>query len=110
MHDARKKELDYLAARKVYTYAAISTAIQKTGRRPLRLKWIDCNKGDKKKMQLRSRLVCTEVKPKGVESIFAATPPLESLRLNINRFPHSKTKNSTPVVPMTPKNTLEDPR
>ena len=31
-------------------------------------------------MALRSRLVCTEVKPRGTDSIFSATPPLESLR------------------------------
>ena len=30
---------------------------------------------------VRSRLVCTEVRPKGKEAIFSATPPLESLRL-----------------------------
>ena len=29
---------------------------------------------------VRSRLVCTEVRRKGMESIFAATPPLDSLK------------------------------
>ena len=52
-----------------------------SGKRPLRLKWIDVNKGDGLSRNIRSRLVCTEVRPKGVEAIFAATPPLESLRM-----------------------------
>ena len=36
--------------------------------------------GDAAHPLVRSRLVCTEVRRKGVEAIFAATPPLESLR------------------------------
>ena len=55
------RELKYLSERKVYEYFSTAAAIQISGRRPLRLKWIDVNKGDKKDMLLRSRLVCTEV-------------------------------------------------
>ena len=47
----------------------------------MRLKWIDTNKGDEKNFNVRSRLVCTEVRPRGTEAIFSATPPLESLRV-----------------------------
>merc|ERR1712051_129066 len=81
VHAARMRELKYLMDRHVYTYASRSEAIRRTGRRPLRLKWIDSNKGDLVNPNLRSRLVCTEVRPKGVETIFAAIPPLESLRM-----------------------------
>ena len=56
VHDARVRELEYLAERKVYAYASTSMAIRRTGKRPLRLKSIDSNKG--------------------VEAIFAAAPPL----------------------------------
>ena len=73
VHLARKRELEYLSERKVYTYASTSAAIRRTGRKPLRLKWIDSNKGDRGRYDIRSRLVCTEVRPKGVEAIFAAT-------------------------------------
>ena len=58
-------------------------ACHRTGKRPHRLKWIDSNKGDSAHPNVRSRLVCTEVRPKGVEAIFAATPPLESLRMRL---------------------------
>ena len=78
--DARKRELKYLADRHVYEYASTAQAYQRTHKRPLRLKWIDSNKGDAAHPNVRSRLVCTEVRPKGTDAIFAATPPLESLR------------------------------
>ena len=78
---ARKKELKYLSDRRVYCCYPTSKAMEISGKRPLRLKWIDVNKGDGLSRNIRSRLVCTEVRPKGVEAIFAATPPLESLRM-----------------------------
>ena len=75
VHAARVKELKYLQDMKVYEYASVADAIRCTGRRPLGLKWIDTNKGDPKTPNLRSRLVCTEVRPKGVDAIFSAIPP-----------------------------------
>ena len=53
----------------------------RTGRNPVGLKWIDTNKGSAKAPRFRSRLVCTEVRHKGLEPIFSATPPLETLRI-----------------------------
>ena len=50
-------------------------------RNPVRLKWMDTNKGSAKAPRYRSRLVCTEVPHKGVEPILSATPPLEALRI-----------------------------
>ena len=41
-------------------------------------KWIDTNKGSAEAPRYRSRLVCPEVRHKGVEPIFSATPPLET--------------------------------
>merc|ERR1712155_389724 len=88
VHSARLKELKYLQDRKVYEYASVADAIRCTGKKPLGLKWIDTNKGDNVSVNIRSRLVCTEVRPKGVEAIFSATPPLESLRILINIASH----------------------
>ena len=51
------------------------------GRNPVGLKWIDTNKGSAEASRCRSRLVCTEVRHQGVEPIFSATPPLETLRV-----------------------------
>ena len=47
------------------------------------MKWIDTDKGDPGCRNLRSRLVCTEVRRKWVEALFSATPPLESSRVLI---------------------------
>ena len=51
------------------------------GRNPVGLKWVDTNKGNAEAPQYHSRLVCTEVRHKGVEPIFSATLPLETLRI-----------------------------
>ena len=79
---ARLTELRYLWDQHVYHYATVSEAMSK-GKRPLKLKWIDTNKGDDARPHVRARLVCTEVRRKGTEAIFSATPPLESLRVLI---------------------------
>ena len=77
--------LQYLLSRKVYSYATDAEAWTVTRKRPLRLKWIDSNKGDRNAFSIRSRLVGTEIRRKRTESIFSATPPLESLRLLLAR-------------------------
>ena len=48
------------------------------------LKCIDTNKGSAEAPRYRSRLVFTEVRQTGVEPIFPATPPLETLRVLIS--------------------------
>ena len=48
---------------------------------PVGLKWIDTNKGSTEAPRYPSRLVCTEVRHKGVEPIFSTTHPLETLRV-----------------------------
>ena len=41
-------------------------------------KWIDINKGDEDKYDIRSRVVAQEYSQGKVSTIFAATPPLEA--------------------------------
>ena len=78
---ARQKEIQYLWDMEVYEYST------EEGLRPVRvldsvgLKWIDTNKGSAEAPRHRSRLVCTEVRHKGVEPIFSTTPPLQTLRV-----------------------------
>lgn len=81
--EARAKECSYLMKHGVYEYASIADCIRVTGRRPLGLKWIDTNKGGPDAPLVRSRLVCTEVRRPGLEPIFAATPPLDTLRASL---------------------------
>ena len=65
----------------VYEYSTEAEARERRGRKPVGLKWIDTNKGGADAPRYRSRLVCTEVRHEGVEPIFSATPPLETLRV-----------------------------
>ena len=66
---ARQKEIRYLQDRKVYSYSTVAEAWRSTRKQPLRLKWIDTNKGGQAAFNVRSRLVCTEIRRKGTESI-----------------------------------------
>ena len=70
---ARQKEIQYLWDMKVYEYSTEAESRARTGRKPVGLKWIDTNKGSAEAPRYRSRLVCTEVRHKGVEPIFSAT-------------------------------------
>ena len=67
--------------REVSEYSTEAEARAQMGRNPVGLKWIDTNKGSAEAPLCRSRLVRTEVRHKGVEPIFSATPPLEAPRV-----------------------------
>ena len=54
---------------------------QKTGKAPIRVRWLDINKGDETNKEYRSRLVAQEIKRDNREDLFAATPPLEAKKL-----------------------------
>ena len=78
---ARQKEIQYLWDMEVYEYSTEADSRARTGRNLVGFKWIDTNKGSAEAPRYRSRLVCPEVRHKGVEPIFSATPPLETLRI-----------------------------
>ena len=77
----RKK---YLWDMEVYEYSSEAEARARTGRKPVGFKWLDANKGSAEAPRYPSRLVRTEVRHNGVEAIFSATPPLETLRVLLN--------------------------
>ena len=51
-----------------------------SGKAPVTVRWVHTNKGDDITPNMRARLVAREMKNAGDESIFAPTPPLETLR------------------------------
>jgi hypothetical protein len=55
--------------------------LEKAGRKPIGVKWVDVNKGDEGRPEYRSRLVAKEIKKDKREDLFAATPPLEALKI-----------------------------
>lgn len=77
---ARREEMQYFEAKKVWEKCPTAEAFQKTGKPPVSVKWVDTNKGDDIETNYRSRLVAREVRRKAEDSIFAPTLPLESLR------------------------------
>ena len=80
VREARRKELEYFAAKGVWVKRPIAEAREKCGKPPITIKWVDTNKGDDLVPNIRSRLVAREIRRHGEEAIFAPTPPLESLR------------------------------
>ncbi len=53
----------------------------RTGKAPIKVKWIDANKGNVNNPEYRSRLVAMEFNTGKREDLFAATPPLEAKTL-----------------------------
>ena len=80
---ASHKKIRYLWDRNVHEYATEARTRAQTGRNTVGLKWINKNKSTTDFPRHRSRLVCTEVRHKGVEQVFSAAPPLEALRVLI---------------------------
>ena len=48
---------------------------------PIKVKWVDINKGDTEREEYRSRLVAMEIAFNKREDLFAATPPLEAKKM-----------------------------
>ena len=65
-------------------HIVIKECIEKTGKQPVAVKWIDRNKQDAKNPLYRSRLVGKEFNTYNDITLYAATPPLEALRLIIS--------------------------
>ena len=92
--EAKAEELDYAARYNVWDLVPVSECWKETGAGPIGSRWININKGDEQRPNYRSRLVIQEVRHSGIEAIFAATPPLESIRflLSLQRSTTEKLK------------------
>ena len=78
---ARKLEMDFFKKMKVHSKVERSVAKQ-LGAKVITTRWIDTNKvGDDSKPDYRARLVGREIKIDDRPDLFAAIPPLESLRM-----------------------------
>ena len=78
---ARQEEIDYVHKMNLYTKVPIKEAYQTTGKGPISVRWIDINKGDTQCPNYRSRLVAREINTNKRDDLFAATPPLEALKI-----------------------------
>ena len=59
---ARKLELEYFEAKKVWLKRPRAEAFTRTGRPAISVRWIDTNKGDDDNPNYRSRLVAREIR------------------------------------------------
>ena len=79
--NAREEEMAEVHKHGVYVKVPVDECYEKTGKAPIRARWVDVKKGDSVHPEYRSRLVAKEIKKDKREDLFAATPPLEAKRL-----------------------------
>ena len=78
---AREKEIDYVRKMDLYEKVPLQQCFTRTGRAPITTRWIEIHNGDIDNPNYRSRLVAREINTYKRDDLFAATPPLESLKL-----------------------------
>ncbi len=77
---ARAEEIEFFRNRRVYRKVPIEQCVKRTGKHPIKVRWVDINKGDKRRPKYRSRLVAKDIKRNARPDLYAATPPLEALK------------------------------
>ena len=82
VQEARKLEMDYFRRMVVYNKVDRSRA---RGKKLIRTKWIDINKGDVTSPDYMLRLVAMEFNEYVDPSLFALTPPLKAMRYILSR-------------------------
>ena len=88
MRKERKEEIDYMKFRGIWEICDEDEAWQETGRGPVSTKWVGTNKGATEEPLVRCRLVARDFRKKGEkdrEDLFAATPPLETIRILLSK-------------------------
>ena len=78
--EARGTEMQYFQRMKVYDIVPREMILQ-VGGKLIDTRWIDTNKADELDPEYRSRLVGREFRTEKDDSLYASTPPLESLRV-----------------------------
>ena len=78
---AREEEMKEVYKHKLYTKVPLQQCWDETGKDPIGTRWVDVNKGDDEDPEYRCRLVAQEINRGKREDLFAATPPLEGLKV-----------------------------
>ena len=85
---ARREEVEYIHKTRLYTKVPRQKA-KDANAKVITVRWIDINKGDQQNENYRSRLVAREIKKDGRPDLFAATPPLEALKIILSMLANS---------------------
>ena len=92
---ARKDEIKYFKDMGAYEKVSIDEAFRITGKAPIAVRWVDVNKGDSTNPRYRSRLVAKEFNTGVSQDLYAATPPVECLRLMLSMLACSQSRDTT---------------
>jgi hypothetical protein len=82
----RREEIKFMELLKVWAPATLEECVAETGAQPIPTKWIEHNKGDDLRPEIRCRLVAQETRSRStidvsdMAAVFSATPPLETIR------------------------------
>ena len=90
---ARREELDFMIGWGVWDEVPVEECRRVTNKNPLGGKWVDVNKGDAAAPLVRCRYVAKEIAFTRNDDFFAATPPLEALRLLVSHAASNRDKN-----------------
>ena len=71
--------MQFLKKWEVYTHVTYEECKKRTGKAPIKTKWVQTNKGDDINLNIRRRWVAREFRTN--ETIFAATAPYETIRM-----------------------------
>ncbi len=82
VREARIKEMEYFRQMGVYERSTTEECKAKTGKKPIKLRWVDTNKSNSEdRPDYRSRLVAKEYKTGWRPDLYSGTPPLEAVRI-----------------------------
>ena len=90
--DTRQDDMKGIRKHTLYTKVPIKECWDITGKEPIGTRWVDINKGDEHNPEYRSRLVAQEIHNNTRDDLFAATPPLEALKLLLSTLATTKRK------------------
>jgi hypothetical protein len=84
---ACRDEMEFAERLEAFEPRPVEEAWENMGRKPFGVRWIDCNKGDVSRPELRSRMVVQETRRtstiaiEDIAAVTSSTPPLEVVRL-----------------------------
>jgi hypothetical protein len=84
VRQARRVEMEYIRKCNLYRKVPRSKCYEQTGKPPAKSMWLDTRKGDEENENYRRRSVGKEFSTSKNHELFAATAPLEALRMLVS--------------------------
>ena len=114
---ARNVEMTFLIDQlKANKYNTVDNCLKTSAKRPIPVKWVEVNKGDRQRPKVRPRLTVAETKHGSTVTeadnaqTFSATPPYEALRLLVSFVMSPRNHEEVSHVLMFVDNTRANPQ